>query len=144
MRLVLAVALAMLSGSAFADDFPKFPKAGPPDSLPEAPCDSLAANAGEWLVGRWVAPQTRMEFVRQDGRLTWAMDRKGSVADDFGWTEGGRIEGTVDQVSACTLALSAGGGAFRFDGVLSESGKIYGVATGRQGRTLRLVLRRER
>jgi hypothetical protein len=141
LAVLLPVACVM---PAAAQDLPQFPKAGPPQPLPEAICDTGAASSGDWLVGRWVAPQTRWEFARKDGGLTWTMDRKGAIAEDFGWTEGTSIGGAVDHASACTVALSGGGGAFVFHGVLSDGGKLYGYATNRRGETVRFILRRER
>jgi hypothetical protein len=144
MRFLIILPMLTLALPALAQELPKFPKAGPPEPLPEAICDTSIANNGEWLVGRWVAPQTRWEFTRKDGALTWAMDRKGTIAEDFGWTEGTAIAGQVDRTSGCTVQLSGGAGAFQFDGVLSDGGKLYGFATNRRGEHVRFILRRER
>lgn len=144
MRLALLVLTLCLPVAAIAQELPKFPKAGPPEPLPEPTCDTSVANNGEWLVGRWVAPQTRWEFTRVGGKLGWEMDRKGQIATDFGWSDGTRINGPVDKVSGCTVNLSGGNGAFVFEGVLSEAGKIYGFATNRAGQHVRFILRRER
>ncbi|CAA7616458.1 conserved exported hypothetical protein [Magnetospirillum sp. LM-5] len=144
MRLAICLTAMLLAVPALAQDLPQFPKAGPPEPLPEAICDTTIANNGEWLVGRWVAPQTKWEFARKDGRLAWAMDRKGSIANDFGWTDGTQIGGLVDQASGCTVALSGGEGVFKFEGVLSDGGKLYGFATNKRGEHVRFILRRER
>jgi hypothetical protein len=143
---LLAVAALVLPAvpAALAQELPKFPKAGPPEPLPEATCDTAIANNGEWLVGRWVAPQTKWEFSRKDGGLIWTMDRKGSIANDFGWVDGTQIGGPVDKASGCTVALSGGNGAFMFEGVLSDGGKLYGFATNKRGEHVRFILRRER
>lgn len=143
-RVLFTAALVLAAAPAWAEDFPKSPKVGPPEPLPEPICDVSAANDGGWLVGRWVAPQTRMEFVRAGEALTWTMDRKGSINTDFGWRDGAQISGGVEAVSGCTVTLNAGEGAFRFQGVLTDSGKLYGFATNQKGEVVRFTLRRER
>jgi len=127
-----------------AQELPQFPKAGPPQPLPEASCDTSLANNGEWLLGRWVAPQTRWEFTRSGGTIAWTLDRKGGLNADFGWQDGAQITGTVENVTGCTVMLVAGEGAFRFEGVLTETGKLFGFATNRKGEAVRFTLRRER
>lgn len=140
-----AFALAcLLALPAAAQDLPQFPKIGPPEPLPEATCDTQATNNGAWLLGRWVAPQARWEFVRGDGAIAWTLDQKGGVGANFGWREGAQITGTVTRLSACTVSLSAGEGAFAFEGVLTDGGKLYGFATNPKGEHVRFVLRRER
>jgi hypothetical protein len=144
-RLAAAILLALaVSPAAAEDELPKFPKAGPPQPLPEATCDVGKADAGDWLLGGWVAPQTRLTFRRQGADIAWSMDRKGS-GGEFGWQEGAVIDGRVAAVSACTLRLVAGtDGAFTFEGVLTEDGRIFGYATNKAGADVRFVLRRER
>lgn len=142
-----AVLLAALltSAPAWADDaLPQFPKLGPPSPLPEAACDTALANNGEWLVGRWVAPQTRWEFTREGGAITWSMDRKGNLNGEFGWQDGTRITGTAEAVTGCTVRLVAGQGAFRFEGVLTDGGRLFGYAANTKGDHVRFTLRRER
>ena len=51
-----AIALLALTLPAWAEDFPQGPKAPPPEPLPEAVCDTARPDAGDWLVGNWVAP----------------------------------------------------------------------------------------
>ncbi len=149
MRALALVVLALLSaGTAFAaeDDggnLPQFPKIRPPQPLPEAACDTTLANNGDWLLGRWVAPQTRFEFSRAAPAIQWSLDRKGT-SDEFGWQSGAIITGTVTTVTGCTARLSAGGDAFVFEGVLTDEGKLYGYATNKAGAAVRFVLRRER
>lgn len=145
MRPLVIAALALsLAVPAAAQDLPQGPKAGPPEPLPEAGCDTARANDGAWLLGRWVAPQARWEFSRGDTAIAWTLDHKGSVGSNFGWREGARITGAVTKVTGCTVTLSAGEGAFAFEGVLTESGKLYGFATNAKGDHVRFVLRRER
>lgn len=138
---VLSLVAAM---PAAAENLPQFPKIGPPEPLPEAACDTALPNNGDWLVGRWVAPQTRWEFTRAGGALAWTLDRKGGLNGDFGWQDGAQISGGVEAVSGCTVTLVAGQGAFRFQGVLTDGGKLYGFATSRKGEVVRFTLRRER
>jgi hypothetical protein len=142
-RLLFAVAL-LLAAPAAAQELPQGPKAGPPEPLPEAACDVGLPNNGAWLLGRWVAPQARWEFFRNDSAIAWTLDQKGSVGSNFGWRDGTQITGVVTRVTGCTAALSAGEGAFAFEGVLTESGKLYGFATNPKGEHVRFVLRRER
>lgn len=145
MRLAVILAVALgAAAPAWAQDLPQFPKVGPPEPLPEASCDTTLANGGDWLLGRWVAPQTRWEFTRTGGAIAWTLDRKGGSNADFGWQDGAQITGTVEKATGCTVALTAGQGAFRFEGVLTESGKLYGYATSRKGEVVRFTLRRER
>lgn len=140
----LAVALVLLSAlPAVAQDLPQSPKIGPPEPLPDPACDTRIANNGAWLPGRWVAPQARWEFTAKDDGIAWSLDQK-AVGASFGWREGARITGMVTKVTGCTLQLSAGEGAFVFEGVLTEAGKIYGFATNPKGEHIRFVLRRER
>lgn len=136
--------LSTVPAHAADDELPQFPKIGPPQPLPEAPCDTAKASTGDWLIGRWVAPQTKWEFTRQGDAVTWTLDRKGSVNTDFGWQDGARITGTAEAVTGCTVSLVAGQGAFRFEGVLTENGKLFGYATNTKGDNVRFTLRRER
>lgn len=142
--LITALAVLLLAAPVAAQDLPQGPKAGPPEPLPDAACDTGVASDGAWLLGRWVAPQARWEFARADASIAWTLDQKGAVGANFGWREGARITGTVTRVTGCTVALSAGEGAFAFEGVLTESGKLYGFATNPKGERVRFVLRRER
>lgn len=142
-RVVVAALLALLVSPALAQELPKFPKARPPQPLPDATCDVGKADSGDWLLGGWVAPETRFLFTRSGKAIAWTMDRRGGVGE-FGWQEGAVITGTVAAVSACSVRLVAGGGAFAFEGVLTEDGKIYGYATNKAGNDIRFVLRRER
>lgn len=143
LTVLLASAITFPAMAGDDDQLPQFPKVAPPEPLPEASCDTSAANDGGWLLGRWVAPQSRWEFTRANGAIAWTLDRKGTVNRDFGWQEGAQIAGTADKVSACSVHLVAGQGDFQFDGVLTESGKIYGFAVNPKGDTVRFVLRRE-
>lgn len=141
----LAASLMMVcTVPALAQELPKFPKAGPPGSLPEASCDTTLPNTGSWLLGRWVSPHSRWEFIRQGDGMAWILDRKGSVDDGMGWSAGTRIEGAVTALSACSFTLGAGDGQFTMDGVLTDGGKVYGVASNTKGNTARFLLRRER
>lgn len=144
MRLPAFALALLLAAPALAEDFPKSPKVGPPEPLPEPACDTALANNGQWLLGRWVAPQTRVEFTREADGLAWRMERKGSLNEEFGWRDGAVMSGRVDRATGCTLAMSGGAGAFVFEGVLTDPGKIYGFATNRKGEHVRFVLRRER
>lgn len=144
MRPVLMLALLLAATPALADDLPQFPKVAPPEPLPEASCDTTLANNGEWLLGRWVAPQARWEFTRAPGGIAWTLERKGGMNADFGWQDGAQITGAAEKVTGCTVVLVAGQGAFRFEGVLTESGKLFGFATSRKGEVVRFTLRRER
>ncbi|MBR9971246.1 hypothetical protein [Magnetospirillum sulfuroxidans] len=142
---VFALALCLCASlPALAQELPQFPKAGPPGSLPEPLCDTALANNGEWLVGRWVSPQSRWEFHRQGTALVWSLERKGSINDGLGWSEGTRFDGNVDAVSGCTFSISAGGGQFVMEGVLTDGGKVFGVAANAKGNSARFILRRER
>ena len=144
MRLIAPLALMLLATPALAQELPQFPKAAPPEPLPDAFCDTKAPNSGDWLLGRWVAPQSRWEFTRKGNAIAWVLDRKGGMNGDFGWQDGTQIDGTVEAVSGCTVTLVAGQGAFRFEGVLTESGKLFGFATSRRGEVVRFTLRREK
>ena len=146
MRLALLPAALLLAAAlpAAAEDLPQFPKVGPPEPLPEAPCDTARPSTGDWLLGRWVAPQARWEFSRSGEGLAWTLERKGGMNSDFGWQDGAQISGTAEKITGCTVSLVAGQGAFHFQGVLTESGKLYGFATGRKGDVVRFTLRRER
>jgi len=141
----LAAALLMVCGlPALAEDLPQFPKAGPPGSLPEAICDTALPNTGGWLLGRWVSPHSRWEFVRQGNGMAWILDRKGSVDDGMGWSAGTRLDGAVTALSGCSFTIGAGDGQFTMDGVLTDGGKVFAVATNSKGKTARFLLRRER
>lgn len=140
----LSLAALVLAAPALAQDLPQFPKIAPPEPLPEAICDTALANNGEWLLGRWVAPQTRWEFTRAGAAIAWTLDRKGGTNPEFGWQDGAQITGTAEKVTGCSVALVAGQGAFRFEGVLTDSGKLFGYATNRKGDVVRFTLRRER
>lgn len=144
MRPLLLLAVLLAATPALAEDLPQFPKIGPPEPLPEASCDTALANNGEWLLGRWVAPQARWEFTRAADAIHWTLDRKGGMNADFGWQDSAQITGTAEKVSGCTVTLVAGQGAFRFEGVLTESGKLFGFAANRKGDVVRFTLRRER
>ncbi|MGE5547710.1 MAG: hypothetical protein ACM33T_12485 [Solirubrobacterales bacterium] len=145
MRPVLtALLLAALALPAAAQELPKFPKAAPPEPTPDPICDTAKPSGGDWLLGRWVAPNTKWSFERAGGAIGWTLERKGSINQDFGWQDGATITGTVDKVSGCTVSLKAGQGDFLFDGVLTEDGKLYGYAVNKAGQTVRFVLRRER
>lgn len=143
-RILIATLLAGLFFPVGAQELPQFPKAGPPEPLPEAACDTTSANNGEWLVGRWVSPQTKWSFVRQGQAIAWTMERKSALSDGFGWQEGSTITGMVDKVSGCTVTMSAGEGRFVFEGVQTEGGKLYGFATNPKGDRVRFTLRREK
>lgn len=144
MRNALILALMLAAAPAAAQELPQFPKIAPPEPLPEATCNTTLANNGEWLLGRWVAPQARWEFTRAGEGIAWTLDRKGGANADFGWQDGAQITGTAEKVTGCTVALVAGQGAFRFEGVLTEGGKLFGYATNRKGENVRFTLRRER
>ncbi|MCR6630025.1 MAG: hypothetical protein NVV74_08220 [Magnetospirillum sp.] len=145
MRPAFALAAILLAATpALAQELPQFPKIAPPEPLPEASCDTSLANNGEWLLGRWVAPQSRWEFSRSGKGIAWTLDRKGGMNADFGWQDGTQITGTAEQVTGCTVALVAGQGAFRFEGVLTDSGRLFGFATNQKGDSVRFTLRRER
>lgn len=145
----LAAVLIALSLPAFADDLlPQGPKAPPPDPLPEVSCDAAKADAGDWLVGRWVAPYSKWEFRRAaGGGLVWTLEQKPDINRMEGWQDGARFDGVVAAISACTVRLTAGDNgaiAFAFDGVRTDDGKIFGYAVNPAGQQLRWVLRRER
>lgn len=141
--LVLAALLAA-AAPALAQELPQFPKVGPPEPLPEPACDTTLPNNGAWLLGRWVAPQMRMEFTRAGEAIAWTLERKGGMNADFGWQDGTQISGGAEKLSGCTATLVAGQGAFRFEGVLTDTGKLFGFATNRRGEVVRFILRRER
>jgi hypothetical protein len=142
MRIWMMVAALMLAAvPAAAEDFPRSPKAGPPEPLPEAACDTAKPDAGAWLQGRWVAPMSRWEFTGREFRL----EQKAEHAGTSGYKDGTVIAGRVEAVSACSLRLAAGeANNFTFEGVLTEGGKIYGFAANPAGQRVRYVLRRER
>jgi len=144
-----AAAAAAESDGGDAGKMPQFPKIRPPQPLPEAICDTGRASGGEWLLGRWVGPQTALAFARGSdvqggGSITWVLDRK-SAAGEFGWAPGATIDGKVAAVSPCTVRLVAGpDDAFVLDGVLTDEGRLYGTAVNKDGANVRFVLRRER
>ena len=144
--LALFLTAAALPAAAAEDEdrLPQFPKAGPPNPLPEAACDTRRADAGDWLLGRWVGPQTALAFTRGGESITWVMDRK-SNAGEFGWTAGAVFDGRVAAVTGCTVRLTAGpDDAFVFEGVLTGEGRLYGYAVNKAGADVRFVLRREK
>lgn len=145
MRRPLILAFLLLAATpAMAQDLPQFPKVAPPEPLPDAICDTTHASTGDWLIGRWVAPQSRWEFTRANGGIAWSLDRKGNLNGEFGWQDGTQIAGTADKVTGCTVHLTAGEGAFQFEAVLTDSGKLFGFATNKRGENVRFTLRRER
>lgn len=138
---LFVAAVLQVAGPAAAEDFPRSPKIGPPQPLPEAGCDTARSDSGAWLQGRWVAPMAKWEFAGAEFRL----EQKNDHNSDFGWKEGGVIAGRIEAVSACTVRLTAGeAGRFAFEGVLTDAGKIYGFAFNASGQRVRYVLRRER
>ena len=144
--LLAALLLAALPAAAQddPDHFPQSPKIGPPRALPEPGCDTSRADGGDWLLGRWVGPQTKLSFGRSGPAITWVLDRA-SAAGEFGWAPGGTIDGKVASASACSVHLVAGpDDAFVFDGVLTEEGRLYGNAVNKAGANVRFVLRREK
>ena len=143
--LTLGLVAALPVAAADGDEpFPQFPKIRPPQPLPEATCDVQHANGGDWLLGRWVGPQTALAFSRGGDAIAWVLDRK-SAAGEFGWAAGATIDGKVAAVTACTVHLIAGpDDAFVFDGVLTEEGRLYGTAVNKAGANVRFVLRREK
>lgn len=144
MRLVFVAACLCAAFPAVAQELPQFPKSGPPDSLPEPVCDTTRADGGDWLLGHWVSPHSRWEFHRQDGALHWVLERKGSVNDTLGWDEGARLDGAVTAVSPCSFTLDGGNGQFVMNAVLTDGGKVFGVAVNPKGDSVRFLLRRER
>ena len=143
LMLGLFAALPVLAADG-DEPFPQSPKVRPPQSLPEATCDTNRPSGGDWLLGHWVGPQTALAFNRGGEGITWVLDRK-SAAGEFGWSAGAIIEGKVAAVTSCTVHLVAGPeGAFQFDGVLSDEGRLYGTAVNKAGANVRFVLRRER
>ncbi|MDA8231873.1 MAG: hypothetical protein M0006_11095 [Magnetospirillum sp.] len=142
-RVAAAFLVLIAAVPAGAQELPHFPKAGPPEPLPEASCDTAQPSNGDWLLGHWVAPQTRFEFARKGAGIGWVMDRK-AEADDFGWRQGGVIEGKVAEITGCTVRLTAGDDDFVFEGVLTGEGKLYGYAVNKAGRNVRFLLRREK
>ncbi|RAU23502.1 hypothetical protein CU669_03980 [Paramagnetospirillum kuznetsovii] len=138
----------VLSVPALAEDLPQGPKAPPPEPLPEAICDTSKADAGNWLLGRWVAPYSKWEFIRPaSGPMTWTLEQKADLNQSLGWKQGTRIDGRVATLSPCSARLEAGDDgqvAFTFDGVLTAEGKVYGYAMNTSGQQVRWILRRER
>ncbi len=149
-RTGIGIAVLLLLASALpvsAEDLPQGAKLGPPEPLPEASCDTSRADAGGWLVGRWVAPYSRWEFSSSSAGLAWRLEQKPDINAAAGWKDGATLTGPVQAVSACSMRLVAGEGgeeAFTFDGILTDDGKIYGFAVNRSGQRKRWVLRRER
>jgi len=143
--LTLGLLASLPALSADGDEpLPQSPKIRPPQPLPEATCDTGRANGGDWLLGRWVGPQTALAFNRGGDGIAWVLDRK-SAAGEFGWSAAATIDGKVAAVTACTVHLVAGPeGAFQFDGVLSDEGRLYGTAINKAGANVRFVLRREK
>jgi hypothetical protein len=144
MRRLLAALLVAAPLAAHAqelDRLPQFPKIGPPDPLPEATCDTAQASSGAWLLGRWVAPRTRLDVSGQAPGMAWTMDRGGG-GDEFGWKSDARAEGGVADLSGCSVRLVSGD--FVFHAVLTEEGRLYGFATSKAGTDVRMVFRRER
>lgn len=147
-RAALAVCCLLAAApAALAQELPKGPKAPPPEPLPDATCDTDAADAGDWLVGRWVAPYSKWEFRREAQGLVWRLEQKPDLNKDLGYKQGTVIEGKVESISPCTMHLVAaenGATAFDFQGVRTEDGKIYGYAVNKAGQGARWTLRRER
>lgn len=141
---VFGVMFLCLSVPALAQELPKFPKAGPPETMPEPPCDATVANNGDWLVGNWVSPHSRWKFTRQGDGLVWSLDRSGTINDGLGWSAGAHLDGTVGAVSACSFVLDSGNGQFVMNAVFTDGGKIYGAAANANGASARFLLRRER
>jgi hypothetical protein len=146
MRLPLLISALLLAAPAFAEDLPQGPKAGPPEPLPEADCDTSLPNNGEWLLGRWVAPMSKWEFTRSGGGLDFRFEQKQGHNSEYGYRDGAVITGKVAQVSGCTMTLAAGEGdaSFGFEGVRIDGGRIFGFARSTDGKHVRYTLRRER
>jgi hypothetical protein len=144
-RALLPLCLLLAAAPALAQELPKGPKAPPPEPLPDAPCDAARPDSGEWLLGHWVAPYAKWEFRRDGAALAWTLEQKPDINRDLGYKEGAVLNGKIDEVSACTLKLTArenGETAFAFEGVRTEDGKIYGYASNQKGQGARWTLRR--
>lgn len=148
LSLSLAALLTVLACPVLAEDLPQGPKAPPPEPLPDPICDTAKPDSGDWMLGRWVAPYSRWEFLRAaNGAMTWSLEQKSDINQALGWKQGARLDGGVAAVSGCTLRLEAREGgevAFAFDGVRTHDGKIYGFAVNPAGQQARWILRRER
>lgn len=145
MRLPILAALLLLPAIAFAQELPKGPKAPPPEPLPDATCDTAKPDAGDWLLGHWVAPYSKWEFRRDGVAMNWKLEQKADINKDLGYKEGAVLTGKVDELSACSLKFAARDGeqiAFTFEGVRTEDGRIYGFADNGKGQTARWTLRR--
>jgi len=138
---LLAALIIPVHAQEDLDRLPQFPKLGPPDPLPEASCDTAEANGGGWLLGRWVAPRTRLEFTGKPQAIAWAMDRGGG-GGEFGWSSDSSVEGRVAEVSGCSVRLVAD--SFVFQAVLTDGGRLYGFATSKAGADVRMVFQKER
>ncbi len=140
MRLFYAIlAGAILVVPAVAEEFPQGPKAGPPSPLPHLMCDSLKAKDKTWLRGIWRTPAGVWRF----GEGTWALERRTGYDLGFDWPGQSKITGTITALDGCSVTLTADEGAFVFEGVHASPDGIFGVATARTGKTLRLTFRRE-
>jgi len=144
MRIITLVAALLLAVPAWAEDLPQGPKAAPPEPLPEPQCDVSKPSNGDWLLGRWVAPLTKWEFLRTANGLVWTLDGKAGVNADFIKQDVVQLNGQISKVTGCTVNLTGGQGRFEFDGVMTDSGKLYGYAHNPEGQTVRYILRRER
>ena len=144
----LTALLMALSMPVLAEDLPQGPKAKPPEPLPEPICDATKPDAGNWVLGRWVAPYSKWEFTRSaTGAMTWTLDQKADRNQAMGWKQGAQIDGKVAAISGCTVRLEAGDNgevAFTFDGVLTAEGRIFGYAINTSGQPVRWILRREK
>lgn len=146
-RLAFAAALLFALPALADDDFPQGPKAAPPEPLPEPICDTAKPDNGAWLLGRWVAPYSKWEFLSEGAGTAFKLEQKPDINRSLGWKDGASFGGKVVALSGCSLRATAGEDddiAFTFDGVRTDDGKIYGVAVNKSGQQLRWVLRRER
>lgn len=122
-------------------ELPHFPKAKPPQPLPEPVCDATRADAGDWLLGHWTGTGVRLEVRRQGAGVVWHLSGD-NVASKFNVSAVNGLSGTATALSPCTVSLSAGApSAFVFEAVLTEDGQLFGYATDPDGDDIRFSLR---
>ncbi len=135
-------AAAFTPAPAPEDHLPRFPKAAPPtDPLPAPPCDTGLSSDGQWLIGRWAAPGSRLSFKRRGAVIDWRM---GWPTNTFG-KGAARGGGAVASVSRCSVRFgTASGDGFVFHGLLTGTGDLYGYAAEPDGQDVRFLFRRVR
>ena len=125
-RLTSAIlGLALLAAPVWAQQIEKFPKAAPPDPLPETQCDG-AVTPATWGLGQWHSKSAKL--MVEKGR--WHLD-----------SDEGEFSGTAVELTDCAVRLtSSKDGKAVFEGVRDLDNQLYGVLTIGDDRPSRYVM----